>query len=329
MEKRSAGKRQLSLTPLTTLTAFLAAAMVVATVSSEAAAGKDAPLFSEQQIAAYCGNSKHPTHRLACERYYRAQPYTFTVKTLPPGDGYTLCERFADNLRALVEPPTCELKIHPRYADLFQVVEWEQLDPKEHPDLLYYASMVTSIPGEMALRYGGASWPTREAWRQEFEKRLAAEGAEEGAVHVDLARAYFDANSDGQPEWVLGYRWRRPCNPWGTTTSHSDGYYSYFLLQAERLAIDRKAMGTDLSILGIGWDTYPFTTTISDPRNPETRTYLLDGGFGSVSRHAGKGVIPGGGHTFHMYAARYWGMGQVAAHHVCTFELRKQPPTKK
>lgn len=184
----------------------------------------------DEKIAAYCANKKKPDDRAECVGYYSAQPYTYTVHTIPPGNGYTLCERFAENLRAVVEPPSCEVSIHPDFARYFQVVEWEVLDPRQYSDLLYYADAVTANPGDWKLRLPSYSsdhepWPTKEAWRKRFEAKLA-DPDQGGLFQPELARAHFDANSDGKPEWMLGYRYRRPCNPWGGS-SRSTGYWSF------------------------------------------------------------------------------------------------------
>lgn len=297
--------------------------VLVLLMASATWAGQE-PKALDEKFTAYCASRELPQDRIECERYYSAEPYTYTVHTAPPGNGYKLCERFADNLRAVAEPPTCEVKIHPRYAHLFQTVEWEILDPKDYPDLLYHADAASSTPGEWKLRTGAEYWPTYDIWRSRFEEKLKTEN-EGGLLTRELSRAYFDANGDGKPEWMLGYRFKRPCNPWGTSAKSTA--YSHFALKDDGRTVDREIMRPNHQVLGIsGGGTYPITTTIRDPRNPETRTYLLGVGFGLVVDHAtGRRTLEG--QTFHLFAATRWGLGQVLAHHVCTFELLKQPPT--
>lgn len=140
----------------------------------------------------------------------------------------------------------------------------------------------------------------------------------------ELSRAYFDANGDGKPEWMLGYRFKRPCNPWGTSAKSTA--YVYVPLKNDGRTVDREIMRPNHEVLGVSFGTYPIITTIRDPRNPETSTYLLGVGWGSVDNHATGRDTPEG-QTFHLFAATRWGLGQVLAHHVCTFELLKQPPT--
>lgn len=275
----------------------------------------------DAKIVAYCTGMKVPAHRDYCLRSYSAKPWEYTVHTVPPGDGYTLCERFADNLRALVEPPTCEVRIAPKYADLFQTVEWEALDPKEYPELLYHTDAAISTPGEWKLRTGEESWPSYKAWRYRFEEKLKIEQSQNDPVERELSRAYFDANGDGQAEWMLGHRHKRPCNPWGEI-SYSYGYH-YFPLKADRRTVDREIMRPNHEALELGFGSRPITTTIKDPRNPDTRTYLLSKNLGKPeNRVTRRGQIEG--MVFELYAATRWGLGQVNAHRVCTFELRQQ-----
>jgi hypothetical protein len=275
----------------------------------------------DDKIVAYCNAMKNPSHRASCLSDYGAKPWKYTVHTVPPGDGYTLCERFADNLRAVMEPPTCEVTIAPKFVDLFQTVEWEKLDPKEYPELLYHANAAIYTPGAWKLHQSIAPepWPDYETWRSRFEEKLTAEKRESDTVEHELSRAYFDANGDGNPEWMLGYRHQRSCNPWGS--SHSFGYY-YFPLKDDRRIVDREIMRPYHQVLELSGGTRPIVTTIKDPRNPETRTYLLDKGAEKPpNRLTGRGQIEG--QVFRLYAATHWGLGQVPAHQVCAFELRK------
>lgn len=294
----------------------------LALLPSQPAWAEGSPEKLDDRIVAYCDAKKNPSDRASCLDDFSAKPWKYTVHTVPPGDGYTLCERFADNLRAVMEPPTCEVTIAPQYADLFQAISWEVLDPKEYPELLYHANAATLTPGEWKLRTGEESWPSYETWRPRYEEKLKIERQNEPVEH-ELSRAYFDANGDGKPEWMLGYRLRRPCNPWGAPLSR-DGYH-FFPLKDDRRTLDLEVMRPNYEVLQPlgGGPLLPITTTIKDPRNPTTRTYLLSANLGKPeNRVIRRGSIEG--MVFRLYAATRWGLGQVNAHRVCTFELRQQ-----
>ena len=309
---------KMKLTPLVVLLATGALALFA---FKAAWAEPETPMLDDQ-IVAYCNAMKNPSHRASCLSDYGAKPWKYTVHTVPPGNGYTLCERFADNLRAVMEPPTCKVTIAQKFADLFQTVEWERLDSKDYPDLLHHADAAIYTPGAWKLHKSidPESWPDYETWRSRFEEKLKTEKGENDTVEHELSRAYFDANGDGKPEWILGYRHQRPCNPWGS--SHSFGYY-YFPLKDDRRTVDREIMRPYHEVLDlIGDSTRPIVTSIKDPRNPETRTYLLNKGEENPpDRATGRGQIEG--KVFRLYAATRWGQGQLLGHQVCAFELRK------
>lgn len=259
-----------------------------------------------------CSRLTEAEGRALCELAKQGTPFEYTVRTRPPGNGSTLCETFAANLRAIKEPPNCQLKIHPKYAKDFQLPQWEELDPWQNLDLLWRAGKAV---GAGVTDKRDVDTLDRDAWLTRYKKHLYKYD-----FTPVLRKAFFDITGDDDPEWVLAYGVKTQCNPWAYPTVRNADYFHYMLRP------DDPSQMNEVGMSGTGpvprqWGTL-LRSRFLDANGNNTHTYVLGHPWAlDLSDKGGIDRPRVSGFVYELYAVQY--MGQPVGMHVCTFELRK------
>ena len=187
-----------------------------------------------------------------------AAPHTFAdsyERVITPVDGRnmpyggprdaTLCGNFGKVLNfyaAKNQPLTCERPIPPQMQD-FQRPQWQSLNPLEHIDLLRKLDRYLFYDGK------GVLGPKREFIEQEW-RALVGRNYKQHRIKLSLAKV--DLNSDGEPENILKFESRFPCNPTRGKPDSEPGGVHYFVMD-ETLTYFQKVI-----ILGYGADFFVY-----------------------------------------------------------------------
>jgi len=260
--------------------------------------------------------------RTQCEKSRDAEPYAFEIRSVGEGRGYTLCELFRQNIKALGELPHCGIKIHPKFQKYFSLPEWEDLDPWANEDYMWQVRQAQDAKCAAFVAEHGKVVPcreyepvTREEWRRKFQQEI-----EEYGLKGDMKRARFDLSGDGKPEWVLAYRFipDGPCNPWGYPLLG----YKLLVLKEDGKTLDfTRAPATS----GATSNEIPFFFSLNDPRfrsdrskpsSPSNHTYRLYAGGVPVGFERGGFEVHGNYDT--------QGDGVIQLHFACQYDIVKK-----
>ena len=284
------------------------------------------PSINEQLRASqglwHCEKIQNNASREQCEKSRNAKPYTFEIRSVNEGKGYTLCELFRQNIEALGELPHCGIRIHPKFRKYFSLPEWEDLDPWANEEYMWQVKLAQDAKCAAFVAEHGKVPPcrdyepvTREAWRRKFKHEI-----EENGLRGEMKRARFDLSGDGKPEWVLAYRFipDTPCNPWG-----------YPLLGYKLLVLKEDGRTPDFSrtpaTSGATSNEIPFFFSLNDPRfrsdrsepsSPSNHTYRLYAGGVSVGYERGGFEVHGNYDT--------QGDGVIQLHFACQYDIVKK-----
>ena len=270
--------------------------------------GAATPSWAERD----CTRLTEAEGRPLCELAKQGKPFAYTVRTRKPGKGSTLCEKFAANLRAIQEPPNCQLKINPKFAKDFQLPQWEELDPWNNLDLLWRAA-VAAAPGMKGKRE--VDTMTRDAWLEHYKTFLY-----KNDYTPVLRKAFVDLNGDDDPEWVLAYGFSAQCNSWGYPPGPNDVIRYFILRKGDQNQMDEVAMSGSGPV-PFQWGTLLRSRYLDGDGN-NTHSYILGDAWGlGYSNKDGPNRPHVSGFVYELYAVQY--MGQPVGMHVCTFELRK------